>query len=148
MVCAVWWQSISEDKRTEKEVITQKQQQGQSPVYSFMCALKSSEARRQHSKRLEMLIWCLTSQGTEHKVYVSTKKGDLSFVFYHAFWFLWQLHSLIGIIDWKDQDDDTSATRINDGYNQASTEKRKGFVCLDLWLLFFYVENPWLSENS
>jgi hypothetical protein len=43
--------------REEKEAITQKQQQAQSPVlYSFMYALKSTEARRQYPKRLKMLF--------------------------------------------------------------------------------------------
>ncbi|HEU4444586.1 MAG TPA: hypothetical protein VFR94_07930 [Nitrososphaeraceae archaeon] len=45
-------QSISRDKREEKRVVTKEQQ---SPIYSFMYALKSSETRRQYPKRLKML---------------------------------------------------------------------------------------------
>jgi hypothetical protein len=44
--------AIDEDKKVEKEVITQEQQQGQGPIYSFMYTLKSTEARRQYPKRL------------------------------------------------------------------------------------------------
>jgi hypothetical protein len=39
------------EKNEEKQGITQ-----QSPLYSFMYALKSSEARRQYPKRLKMLF--------------------------------------------------------------------------------------------
>jgi hypothetical protein len=42
-------QSIVE-KKEEKEITLQ------SPLYSFMYALKSSEARRQYPKRLKMLF--------------------------------------------------------------------------------------------
>jgi hypothetical protein len=50
-------QSIREENKEAKDVITQQQeQQSQSPVYSFMYALKSSEARRQYPKRLKMLF--------------------------------------------------------------------------------------------
>jgi hypothetical protein len=47
-------QSINEDKREEKGLLT-KERQSQSPIYSFMYALKSSETRRQYPKRLKML---------------------------------------------------------------------------------------------
>jgi hypothetical protein len=48
-------QSISEDKRGEKEVIPQEQRQAQTPIYSFMYPSKSSEARKHYLKRLMML---------------------------------------------------------------------------------------------
>jgi hypothetical protein len=54
MIYAISLQSISDDKTREKELITQEQQHGQSPIYSFMYALKSTEARRQYPKRLKM----------------------------------------------------------------------------------------------
>ena len=43
---------------TEKEIIRQ------SPVYSFMYALNSSEARRQYPKRLKMLFDFLNLSGS------------------------------------------------------------------------------------
>jgi hypothetical protein len=45
-------QSIIKRKNEEEELEIQKQ----SPIYSFMYALKSSEARRQYPKRLKMLF--------------------------------------------------------------------------------------------
>jgi hypothetical protein len=47
-------QTINEDKREEKRVLT-KAKQIQSPIHSFMYALKSSETRRQYPRRLKML---------------------------------------------------------------------------------------------
>jgi hypothetical protein len=45
------------EKKEEREIKQQTHQQGQSSVlYSFMHALKSSEARRQYPKRLKMLF--------------------------------------------------------------------------------------------
>jgi hypothetical protein len=42
-------------------------QQDQSPIYPFMYALKSSEARRQYRKRLKMLFDFLDYQGTKEE---------------------------------------------------------------------------------
>jgi hypothetical protein len=50
----------------QKEITIQQQQRqqyGQSPLYPFMYALKSSEARRQYPKRLKMLFDYLKLQG-------------------------------------------------------------------------------------
>jgi hypothetical protein len=53
---------------TQKEIMTvqqQKQQQyQQSPLYPFMYALKSNEARRQYPKRLKMLFDYLGIHGS------------------------------------------------------------------------------------
>jgi hypothetical protein len=51
----------TEEQKEGKGVITQQQQ---SPVYSFMYALKSSEARRQYPKRLKMLFDFLDLPGS------------------------------------------------------------------------------------
>jgi hypothetical protein len=56
-------QSVNEDKRKEKRVLT-KEQQSQSPIYSFMYALKSSETRRQYPKRLKILFDFLGLDGS------------------------------------------------------------------------------------
>jgi hypothetical protein len=45
-------QSITKEKNEEKSEMGGKQ----NPIYSFMFALKSSEARRQYPKRLKMLF--------------------------------------------------------------------------------------------
>jgi hypothetical protein len=45
--------SITKEVEEQKEIT---EQQRQSPIYSFMYALKSSEARRQYPKRLKMLF--------------------------------------------------------------------------------------------
>jgi hypothetical protein len=51
-------QSITEEKneKEEKGIIIISEIKKQSPLYSFMYALKSSEARRQYPKRLKMLF--------------------------------------------------------------------------------------------
>ncbi len=51
----------TEQQKEGKEVITHQQQ---SPVYSLMYALKSSEARRQYPKRLKMLFDFLDLHGS------------------------------------------------------------------------------------
>jgi hypothetical protein len=63
-------QSINEDKREEKRLLT-KERQSQSPIYSFMYALKSSETRRQYPKRLKMLYDYLGLAGS-----LDTLKGN------------------------------------------------------------------------
>jgi hypothetical protein len=53
--------SITKEEEQEQEALVTLQQ---SPLYSFMYALKSSEARRQYSKRLKMLFDYLKLQGS------------------------------------------------------------------------------------
>jgi integrase len=52
--------SITKENEVQKEIT----QQQQSPLYSFMYALKSSEARRQYPKRLKMLFDYLKLPGS------------------------------------------------------------------------------------
>jgi hypothetical protein len=51
-------QSINKEKneKEEEEIIGRSEIKKQSPLYLFMYALKSSEARRQYPKRLKMLF--------------------------------------------------------------------------------------------
>lgn len=54
MVCRLDLLSIAKQQNEEHKVITQQRQQ--SPLYLFMYALKSSEARGQYPKRLKMFF--------------------------------------------------------------------------------------------
>jgi hypothetical protein len=52
--------SITKEEEQQEGLVTLQQ----SPLYSFMYALKSSEARRQYPKRLKMLFDYLKLQGS------------------------------------------------------------------------------------
>jgi hypothetical protein len=53
--------SITKEKEEQEAAVILRQR---SPIYSFMYALKSSEARRQYPKRLKMLFDYLKLQGS------------------------------------------------------------------------------------
>jgi hypothetical protein len=87
-------QSLRE-RRKEKEEggsITQKQ----SPVYSFMYALKSTEARRQYPKRLKMLLDFLDLPGSleeQARIFLDKARQDLQ----------WSQNSIIVFLDYHKQ---------------------------------------------